>query len=254
MHPTGKVYLVGAGPGDPGLLTVKALELLRSADVVVYDRLVSTGILDLIPEGVMRTSVGKAAGHHCVPQDQINQLLVDLCLQESADPRTIVRLKGGDPFIFGRGSEEALFLREHGIPFEVVPGVTAAAACSAYAGVPLTHRGLSHGVRFVTGHFLENRRLKLDWRSLADPDSTIVIYMGLSSLGRICTELVNHGLEPERDRRGVPRRGNPGAGIRRLLCSRYRRSCQRGGFHLQLLTPDRDPNSGTVYLSPHGVK
>jgi uroporphyrin-III C-methyltransferase/precorrin-2 dehydrogenase/sirohydrochlorin ferrochelatase/uroporphyrin-III C-methyltransferase len=196
MQPTGRVFLVGAGPGDPGLLTVKALDLLRSADVVVYDRLVSPGILELIPEGVMRTSVGKASGRHCVPQDQINQLLVDLCLEDCGAPRSIVRLKGGDPFIFGRGSEEALFLHEHGIPFEVVPGVTAAAACSAYAGVPLTHRGLSHGVRFVTGHFLENQRLKLDWRALADPDSTIVIYMGLSSLSRICTELVKHGLDP----------------------------------------------------------
>ena len=131
MQPTGKVYLVGAGPGDPGLLTVKALELLRSADVVVYDRLVSPGILELIPEGVMRTSVGKASGHHCVPQEQINQLLVDLCLQECDAPRKIIRLKGGDPFIFGRGSEEVLFLHDRGIPFEVVPGVTAAAACSA---------------------------------------------------------------------------------------------------------------------------
>ena len=196
MQPTGKVYLVGAGPGDPGLLTVTALDLLRSANVVVYDRLVSPGILELIPEGVMRTSVGKASGHHSVPQEQINQLLVDLCLQESDTPRKIIRLKGGDPFIFGRGSEEALFLHDRGIPFEVVPGVTAAAACSAYAGIPLTHRGLSHGVRFVTGHFLENRRLKLDWRALADPDSTIVIYMGLSSLSRICSELVKHGLDP----------------------------------------------------------
>ena len=196
MQTTGKVFLVGAGPGDPGLLTVKAMELLRTADVVVYDRLVSPSILELIPEGVIRTSVGKASGHHCVPQDQINQLLVELALTESSTQRKIVRLKGGDPFIFGRGSEEALFLHEHGISFEVVPGVTAAAACSAYAGIPLTHRGLSHGVRFVTGHFLENKRLKLDWRALADPDSTIVIYMGLSSLSRICTALANQGMDP----------------------------------------------------------
>lgn len=196
MQQPGKVYLVGAGPGDPGLLTVRALELLRSADVVVYDRLVSKAILDLIPPGVMRTSVGKASGRHSVPQDQINQLLVDLCLSEHAGPRKVVRLKGGDPFIFGRGSEEALFLHQHGIAFEVVPGVTAAAACSAYAGIPLTHRGLSHGVRFVTGHFLENKRLNLDWRALADPDSTIVIYMGLSSLERICAALTDQGMDP----------------------------------------------------------
>jgi len=196
MQATGKVFLVGAGPGDPGLLTVKAMELLLSADVVVYDRLVSPAILDQIPDGVMRISVGKASGRHSVPQDQINQLLVELCVTDCGAPRKIVRLKGGDPFIFGRGSEEALFLHDHGIPFEVVPGITAAAACSAYAGVPLTHRGLSHGVRFVTGHFLENKRLKLDWRALADPDSTIVIYMGLASLDRICTALANQGMDP----------------------------------------------------------
>ncbi|MCB1789416.1 MAG: uroporphyrinogen-III C-methyltransferase [Gammaproteobacteria bacterium] len=196
MQVTGKVFLVGAGPGDPGLLTVKALELLRSADVVVYDRLVSPHILDLIPDEVMRISVGKASGRHSVPQDQINQLLVDLCLADTPKPKRVVRLKGGDPFIFGRGSEEALHLHDHGIPFEVVPGVTAAAACSAYAGVPLTHRGMSHGVRLVTGHFLENKRLKLDWRALADPDSTIVIYMGLASLERICNSLINEGMDP----------------------------------------------------------
>lgn len=196
MQPTGKVFLVGAGPGDPGLLTVKALQLLQSADVVVYDRLVSPAILDLIPDGVMKTSVGKASGHHSVPQDQINQLLVDLCMTDSVTRRKIIRLKGGDPFTFGRGSEEALYLYEHGIQFEVVPGVTAATACSAYAGVPLTHRGMSRGVRLVTGHFLENKRLKLDWRALADPESTLVVYMGLGSLERICIELVKQGMDP----------------------------------------------------------
>ena len=196
MQSTGKVFLVGAGPGDPDLLTVKALRLLQTADVVVFDRLVSTSILELIPEGVLRVSVGKASGRHSVPQDQINALLVELCVTDCGAPRKIVRLKGGDPFVFGRGSEEALHLREHGIEFEVVPGITAAAACSAYAGVPLTHRGLSHGVRLVTGHFLENKRLKLDWRALADPDSTIVVYMGLASLDRICTALANQGMDP----------------------------------------------------------
>ena len=195
-QPMGKVFLVGAGPGDPGLLTVKALELLQVADVVVYDRLVSPAVLKRIPEGVLKTCVGKESGHHSVPQEQINQLLVELCTADASKPRKIVRLKGGDPFIFGRGSEEALFLHEHGIDFEVVPGVTAAAACSAYAGVPLTHRGMSRGVRLVTGHFLENKRLKLDWRALADPDSTLVIYMGLSSLGRVCSELGKQGLDP----------------------------------------------------------
>ena len=193
---TGKVYLVGAGPGDPGLLTLRAHELLQSADVVVYDRLVSPAILALIPDGVTRLSVGKASGSHSMPQDEINALLVSLCVADSDRPRQVVRLKGGDPFVFGRGSEEALHLRAHGVEFEVVPGVTAAIACSAYAGIPLTHRGLSHGVRLVTGHFLENKRLKLDWRSLADPDSTLVVYMGLASLDRICTALVNQGMDP----------------------------------------------------------
>lgn len=196
MQATGKVFLVGAGPGDPELLTVKAARLLDEADVVVFDRLVSPMVLKLIPDHVTRISVGKASGRHSVPQDQINSLLVELCLNPSVPPRKVVRLKGGDPFIFGRGSEEALYLREHGIPFEVVPGITAAAACSTYAGVPLTHRGLSNGVRLVTGHLLENKRLRLDWRALADPDSTIVIYMGLSSLERICRALVNEGMDP----------------------------------------------------------
>lgn len=196
MQSTGKVYLVGAGPGDPGLLTMRAHELLQQADVVVYDRLVSPGILALIPDGVMKTCVGKASGHHSIPQEQINQLLVDLCMAESERVRKIVRLKGGDPFVFGRGSEEALFLRQHGIAFDVVPGVTAAVACAAYAGVPLTHRGMSRGVRLITGHFLENQSLKLDWRALADPDSTLVIYMGITSLQRVCDELGKQGMDP----------------------------------------------------------
>jgi uroporphyrin-III C-methyltransferase/precorrin-2 dehydrogenase/sirohydrochlorin ferrochelatase/uroporphyrin-III C-methyltransferase len=144
----------------------------------------------------MRTCVGKASGHHSVPQAQINELLVELCTGDFDSPRSVVRLKGGDPFIFGRGSEEALHLHDHGIPFEVVPGVTAAAACSAYAGVPLTHRGMSRGVRLVTGHFLDDKRLNLDWRALADPDCTLVIYMGLTSLERLCRELNKQGMDP----------------------------------------------------------
>lgn len=196
MQSTAKVFLVGAGPGDPDLLTVKALDLIRSADVVVFDRLVSPHVLALIPDDTQRISVGKASGRHSVPQGQINQLLVDLAVDADNPVQTIVRLKGGDPFVFGRGSEEALYLRQHGIPFEVVPGITAAAACSAYAGIPLTHRGLSHGVRLVTGHFQENKRLNLDWRALADPDSTIVIYMGLSSIDKICSALIDEGMDP----------------------------------------------------------
>lgn len=190
MQQEGCVYLVGAGPGDPELLTLKALRLLQEADVVVYDRLISQGVLDLIPGGVSRISVGKSVGHHSMPQDDINELLVNLVRRG----RRVVRLKGGDPYIFGRGSEEALFLRRHGFDFEVVPGITAAAACSAYAGVPLTHRGMSRGVRLVTGHFRDDEPIDLDWRALADPEATLVVYMGLANLPRICAELAAAGM------------------------------------------------------------
>lgn len=189
MSKSGVVYLVGAGPGDPDLLTVKALRLMQSADVVVYDRLVSPEIMALIPAGVTRIAVGKEPGMHCVPQNQINDLLVGLASRE----RAIVRLKGGDPFVFGRGSEEAMQLRRHGIRFEVVPGVTAAAAVSAYAGIPLTHRGVSRGVRLVTGHLREGEELELDWERLADPTATLVIYMGLANLCVITARLVAAG-------------------------------------------------------------
>jgi uroporphyrin-III C-methyltransferase/precorrin-2 dehydrogenase/sirohydrochlorin ferrochelatase/uroporphyrin-III C-methyltransferase len=190
MLHTSKVYLVGAGPGDPDLLTVKALRLLQTADVVVYDRLISDAILQLVPSGVTRIFVGKANGHHSLPQPEINELLVSLACHN----RRIVRLKGGDPFVFGRGSEEALHLKRHGIAFEVVPGVTSAAACATYAGVPLTHRGLSRRVQLITGHFRDNEPLDFDARTLADPDSTLVIYMGLANLQRICNRLMVAGL------------------------------------------------------------
>ncbi len=190
MNETGIVYLVGAGPGDPDLLTVKALRLLQDADVIVYDRLVAPEIMDLIPKGIARIAVGKAPGQHCMPQEQINELLVNLARRS----RHIVRLKGGDPFIFGRGSEEALTLRQAGIRFEVVPAVTAAAAATAYAGIPLTHRAMSRGVRLLTGHLREDEALELDWQRLADPQATLVIYMGLSNLGFIVERLIEAGL------------------------------------------------------------
>ncbi len=186
-----KIYLVGTGPGDPDLLTVKAQRLLQTANVIVYDRLVSDEIIEQIPHGVSRIYVGKESGRHPVPQDEINQLLVRLARGNS---RTIVRLKGGDPFVFGRGSEEAIYLTERGIPFEVVPGITAAVACTAYAGIPLTHRGMARGVHIVTGHCQENEPLDLDWQKLADPERTIVIYMGLANLTQICHKLVEAGL------------------------------------------------------------
>lgn len=184
------VYLVGAGPGDPELMTLKAHRLLTQADAVVYDRLVSPQVLDLIPVGATRIYVGKAPGRHHMTQEEINKLLVSL----ARTGRKVVRLKGGDPFIFGRGSEEALYLLEHDIAFEVVPGVTSAAGCGSYAGIPLTHRGLATGVRFVTGHCRANMPLNLNWQSLADIDTTLVVYMGLGHIDEISGKLVAAGL------------------------------------------------------------
>lgn len=186
----GRTYLVGAGPGDPDLLTVKAARLIREADAVVYDRLVSADILALIPPDAMRVDVGKQPMKHPVPQHEINELLVRL----ARGGRTVVRLKGGDPFTFGRGSEEAEYLARHGVPFEVVPGVTSASGCAARAGVPLTHRGLASGVRYVTGHCRDDADLDLNWRSLADPDTTLVVYMGMAQIARVARELIASGL------------------------------------------------------------
>jgi len=190
MNTKGFVSLVGAGPGDAELMTVKAVRLLQQADVVVYDRLVSADILSLIPAGISRISVGKEVGKHCVPQEQINEIIVNL----AKSGRKIVRLKGGDPYMFGRGGEEVLALKEHNIAFEVVPGITAASGCSSYSGIPLTHRGMSRRVQFVTGHFNDNKPLDLNWQSIADPDSTLVIYMGLSNLPLAVHSLIDAGL------------------------------------------------------------
>ena len=185
-----RVFLVGAGPGDPALLTVRALRLLQEAEIVVYDRLVSDAVLSLVPAAAERIFAGKASRKHVMPQETINEVLVT----QARSGRRVVRLKGGDPFIFGRGSEEALHLARHRIPFEIVPGITAAMGCAAYAGIPLTHRGLSKGVHFVTGHMADNGELDLDWDHLADPDTTLVIYMGLMKIDRICNSLVEAGL------------------------------------------------------------
>jgi uroporphyrin-III C-methyltransferase len=190
MNATPTVYIVGAGPGDPELLTVKAARLLQEADVIVYDRLVSDEILDLVPPGTKNIFAGKAARDHHMPQEEINELLITL----SASNQTVVRLKGGDPFIFGRGSEEALHLAKHNIAFQIVPGITASAGCGSYAGIPLTHRGMATGVRFVTGHCREGKHLDLNWKSLADPDTTLVIYMGLINISMIKDELIKAGL------------------------------------------------------------
>jgi uroporphyrin-III C-methyltransferase/precorrin-2 dehydrogenase/sirohydrochlorin ferrochelatase/uroporphyrin-III C-methyltransferase len=191
MSQHARIYLVGAGPGDPDLLTVKALRLLQQADTVIYDRLVSSEILRLLPEHTARIYVGKATCRHALSQAEINDLLI-----EQADARKIiVRLKGGDPYVFGRGSEEALALVRAGIEFEIVPGITAGQACAAYAGIPLTHRGLSSGVRFITGHRRDDTALVIDRRTLADRDQTLVIYMGLATLGLIVRQLLDAGRE-----------------------------------------------------------
>ena len=186
------VYLVGAGPGDPGLLTVRALELIQSADTVVYDRLISAEILQRIPSGVAKIFVGKASGNHSMPQAEINALLVSLARRK----RSIVRLKGGDPFVFGRGGEEAEYLARHGIAFETVPGVTAATACAAYAGIPLTHRGLASSVHFVAGHCRDDQPLDLHSDALADPHATLVVFMGLANLDRIVAAALQAGRSP----------------------------------------------------------
>ncbi|MGE5545464.1 MAG: uroporphyrinogen-III C-methyltransferase [Solirubrobacterales bacterium] len=186
----GSVALVGAGPGDPELLTMKAARLIREAEVVVFDRLVSPEILDMIPAGTTRIYAGKQMSNHHLVQDEINELLVSL----GKSGRRVVRLKGGDPFVFGRGSEEAEVLAKAGIPFEVVPGISSASGCATYAGIPLTHRGLSQGVRLLPGHCREGKPLDYDWSKLADPDCTLVIYMGLSNLGQIADELMAAGL------------------------------------------------------------
>ena len=190
MKPFGKVSLVGAGPGDPELLTVRALRAIMDADVIVHDRLVAPEIVDLARPHIRRIPVGKRAGFHPVPQDDINLLLVDLAMKG----QSVVRLKGGDPFIFGRGSEEAAVLRKYGVRVEIVPGITAAQGMAASTGVPLTHRGLASGVRYVTGHRKADEPLDLDWRSLADPDTTLIVYMGAANIAEIADHLMAAGM------------------------------------------------------------
>jgi uroporphyrin-III C-methyltransferase/precorrin-2 dehydrogenase/sirohydrochlorin ferrochelatase/uroporphyrin-III C-methyltransferase len=184
------VALVGAGPGDPELLTLKALRLIQNAEVVVYDRLVSAEIMAMVPPSAERVYAGKQSAAHHLPQHEINDLLIGL----GRSGRRVVRLKGGDPFVFGRGSEEAEALAGAGIPFEVVPGISSASGCTTYAGIPLTHRGLAQGVRLVTGHWREGQALDYDWARLADPGCTLVIYMGLTHLTEITGKLLEAGL------------------------------------------------------------
>lgn len=192
LRPEGMVYIVGAGPGDPDLLTFKALRAMQAADVVVYDRLIGDDILDYVRRDAERIYVGKASSNHARTQDEINALLVE----HAKAGRIVVRLKGGDPFVFGRGGEELVCLQRAGVAVEIVPGITAAVGCAAAAGLPLTHRDFAAGVTFVTGHGKGDNEPDLDWASLAASRQTIVVYMGVATAGTIGARLIAHGLDP----------------------------------------------------------
>ena len=192
MTKQGFVSLVGAGPGDAELMTVKAVRLLQNADVVVYDRLVAKPVLEMARREAQRIYVGKERDRHAMRQEEINELLAKL----AKEGKRVVRLKGGDPFIFGRGSEEIDTLAEQGVPFQVIPGITAASGCATYSGIPLTHRDYAQSVTFVTGH-LKDGSMNLNWHQLAQPHQTIVFYMGLMGLPVIVEKLIENGVSED---------------------------------------------------------
>lgn len=185
----GEVALVGSGPGDAELLTIRALRFIEQAEVAIYDRLVSDEIMALLPANCERLYVGKEQAKHCVPQDKINELL----LQYAQQGKRVLRLKGGDPFIFGRGGEEAQYLLKNGVSCHLCPGITAASGCTTYAGIPLTHRGVAQGCTFITGHMQNDGQLNLPWQSLSDSSQTVVFYMGINTLPSITEQLIKHG-------------------------------------------------------------
>ncbi len=185
----GEVALVGSGPGDAELLTIRAMRFIEQAEIAIYDRLVSDEILALLPENCERFYVGKEQAKHCVPQDRINEILVE----EARLGKKVLRLKGGDPFIFGRGGEEAEYMLKNGVSCHICPGITAASGCTTYAGIPLTHRGVAQGCTFITGHIQNNGQLNLPWQSLCSPAQTVVFYMGINTLSKITEKLVEHG-------------------------------------------------------------
>ncbi|WP_088280821.1 uroporphyrinogen-III C-methyltransferase [Ideonella sp. A 288] len=208
VHRPAKVTLVGAGPGDPDLLTVKAARALQSASLVLYDQLVGPEVLALVPASADRVYVGKEAGHHSMPQDAI----IDLMLRLAKSGRPVLRLKGGDPYIFGRGGEEAQALAEAGIPFEVVPGISAAQGAAAMAGMPLTHRDHACSLVLTTGHLRgegDARGADLDWELLARPRQTVVVYMGVGTLPTVCARLVEHGLPADTPAATIERATRP---------------------------------------------
>ena len=188
-----KVYLIGAGPGDPELLTIKAARILKTADAVIYDNLISDEILSYIPERALKYFVGKVKSSHLMKQEEINALMVDLA--KNSDLKTIIRLKGGDPLIFGRGGEEIEELHKAGVDYEVIPGITSASACGAALGIPLTHRDLVSGVHFFTGHGCKDIEPSVKWEVLANEDKTLVIYMGLTNAKVISKRLIEYGMD-----------------------------------------------------------